>query len=597
MSTTKRKGTLEGDKVPLRDASGRRYWRAKVTLADGSKARVTPRDEEKRFSRTAMRDFADHAQEDEDETHAIHLGRIAGNAKREATVSGAAGETCDAWYERYHAYQIELGHSDVATKRSRWSKWMSPRIGTRPIASITRNDIEDIRDAIDASILGWKTEGKGGDRVSGKTGMNIWSCLTSSFKAATSSKRRDLRVLEGKVNPCVGVEPPGDKDSRKSRRKTFLYPREAAALVGCKAIPIEWRETYAIALYTYLRPGELRVLTFADVDLDAGHVKITKAWDYDAEEIKVPKTRNGVRQIPIELALRPLVARMQEGKAASALVAPMLDAFGEDHLAELFREHLLLAKVERTELHTTTATHVRGNFRSTRDSGITWLALSGLGVDKICRRAGHDDVNTSMGYVKLAEDLSGDLGVPFGPLPADLVGADDDDESPGEGTSPGPISPTPIATVDVSDEPLSVPAPVVHSAVHREPMLSKQLSGRRDLNPRRPPWQGGTLPLSYSRMTLRSPPPCEWFRLHSPAEAPGSTGVFYPDLIFASAALGGGACLGPPRASSTTASTASRRSSSPPPPSSASRAPSRRTRPPTASAPTSPPRRACRSPP
>ena len=25
------------------------------------------------------------------------------------------------------------------------------------------------------------------------------------------------------------------------------------------------------------------------------------------------------------------------------------------------------------------------------------------------------------------------------------------------------------------------------------------LSGRRDLNPRRPPWQGGTLPLSYSR--------------------------------------------------------------------------------------------------
>src|SRR6185436_16686751 len=24
-------------------------------------------------------------------------------------------------------------------------------------------------------------------------------------------------------------------------------------------------------------------------------------------------------------------------------------------------------------------------------------------------------------------------------------------------------------------------------------------SGRRDLNPRRPPWQGGTLPLSYSR--------------------------------------------------------------------------------------------------
>jgi hypothetical protein len=29
-------------------------------------------------------------------------------------------------------------------------------------------------------------------------------------------------------------------------------------------------------------------------------------------------------------------------------------------------------------------------------------------------------------------------------------------------------------------------------------------SGRRDLNPRRPPWQGGTLPLSYSRRISRT---------------------------------------------------------------------------------------------
>lgn len=32
--------------------------------------------------------------------------------------------------------------------------------------------------------------------------------------------------------------------------------------------------------------------------------------------------------------------------------------------------------------------------------------MSGLGVDKIMRRAGHDTVQTMMGYVKLAEDLN-----------------------------------------------------------------------------------------------------------------------------------------------------------------------------------------------
>ena len=260
--------------------------------------------------------------------------------------------------------------------------------------------------------------------------MNIWSALTSSFKAMTSSKRRDLRVLDGKPNPCHGVEPPGDRDSRKARRKTFLYPREAAALLACEAVPREWREIYALALYTYVRPGELRVLTWGDVNVDAMHVSVTKAWDYQAKDdeptIKAPKSRNGVRTVPIDVSLLPLLERMRKdaGNDASALVVPSLSAFGEDHLAEQFRAHLEAAKIKRTELHETTLTHVQSNFRSCRDTGITWLAMTGLDSAKIVRRAGHDDVNTTLGYVKLAEDLSGALGTPFGPLPPSLVGAD-----------------------------------------------------------------------------------------------------------------------------------------------------------------------------
>jgi hypothetical protein len=34
-----------------------------------------------------------------------------------------------------------------------------------------------------------------------------------------------------------------------------------------------------------------------------------------------------------------------------------------DHLATLFRDHLMLAAVKRAELHTTTSTHVQSNFR------------------------------------------------------------------------------------------------------------------------------------------------------------------------------------------------------------------------------------------
>ncbi len=47
--------------------------------------------------------------------------------------------------------------------------------------------------------------------------------------------------------------------------------------------------------------------------------------------------------------------------------------------------------------------------------------MTGLGVDRVMRRAGHDEIGTTMGYVKQAEDLTGDLGSPFGQLPASLL--------------------------------------------------------------------------------------------------------------------------------------------------------------------------------
>lgn len=106
-----------------------------------------------------------------------------------------------------------------------------------------------------------------------------------------------------------------------------------------------------------------------------------------------------------------------DGKDLTALVAPALDAAKKYHLAERFRQHLENAKVTRPTLHASMRTHVQANFRTCRDSGLTWLAMSGLGVDKIMRRAGHDNVQTTLGYVKLAEDLTGNLDESFGPLP------------------------------------------------------------------------------------------------------------------------------------------------------------------------------------
>jgi hypothetical protein len=85
--------------------------------------------------------------------------------------------------------------------------------------------------------------------------------------------------------------------------------------------------------------------------------------------------------------------------------------------APLFREHLRAAKLTRERLFENTATTLMVNFRSLRDSGITWLALAGVELPRMQRRAGHDNIQTTLGYVKMAEDLTGKIGAPFAPLP------------------------------------------------------------------------------------------------------------------------------------------------------------------------------------
>ena len=52
--------------------------------------------------------------------------------------------------------------------------------------------------------------------------------------------------------------------------------------------------------YTYLRPNELAELRAGDVDLTAGTIHITRAREWVTGVVKAPKTRCGIRRVPIE---------------------------------------------------------------------------------------------------------------------------------------------------------------------------------------------------------------------------------------------------------------------------------------------------------
>jgi hypothetical protein len=108
-----------------------------------------------------------------------------------------------------------------------------------------------------------------------------------------------------------------------------------------------------------------------------------------------------------------------------AAVLPLMGERSENLRSIWMRKHLALAKVTRSRLTEDSATTMQVNFRSWRDTGITSLALAGVDVAKMQRRADHDTISTTLGYVKMAEDLTGSIGAPFLPLPPSLVGARD----------------------------------------------------------------------------------------------------------------------------------------------------------------------------
>lgn len=113
--------------------------------------------------------------------------------------------------------------------------------------------------------------------------------------------RRAIRDELVRVDPMQHLELP----RVRGRRDQVTSPNAAARLID--ALPEGERAMWAAAFYAGLRRGELRALRWADVDFDAGVVRVARAWD-DVEGEQTTKTEAGQRVIPLVGRLRAELA-------------------------------------------------------------------------------------------------------------------------------------------------------------------------------------------------------------------------------------------------------------------------------------------------
>lgn len=112
----------------------------------------------------------------------------------------------------------------------------------------------------------------------------------------------------------------------------------------------------------------------------------------------------------------PMVFPAKVPSALKAALAVVWLKFSALPIAKVTRDDI---EAVRDALDESIARHRRTEGKEgRRDTGITWLALAGIDVAKIQRRAGHDKITTAIGYVKTAEDVSGAIGEPFPALPS-----------------------------------------------------------------------------------------------------------------------------------------------------------------------------------
>lgn len=371
---------------------------ARVTMKDGRRsARIELRDA---TTEAQARAIAQTLQLAEDRSHALYIESLTRKGQPRPDEPAREG-TSDAWWAIYIETKV-CGEGHRRIERGAWKKWISPVLGHLVMATLRPEDIERVRDKLDAAI-------DAGEITSG-TAENVWSTLTTAMTAATNSKDRvRLRVHLPPRFPVpvhTGILPPRGGDDRV---RPWLYPSEWLTLASCAEVPEEWRRVYALALYTGLRPNELRVLTWDDLELDAGLLRVARAWDVEAREEKAPKTRGGMRTIPIRPELRALLVRPPGVAGRARIVTGTMRK-----IAERLRAHLRLAGVRRARLFVSSATELPIDFRALRDTYATWRAIEGVEAYALRRELGHESLETTDRYIKAAGTVRGaTIGPPF----------------------------------------------------------------------------------------------------------------------------------------------------------------------------------------
>lgn len=244
-----------------------------------------------------------------------------------------------------------------------------PYIGNKAVADVLEQDIERCM-----ALAAKAAEKKLGKPWRQATRFQLYQVLRRLF---------DLAVKPGRLRS----DNPVSKDLRPSKDKpklySFLYPTELLALLAAPAdkVPLARRVHYALAVYTGLRKGSLRSLSWGSVDFTHG-------------TLTVLETKTGVPQVfelsaDIVAILKAWYELQGRPKEAERIIRVRDLACPTDREAATLRDDLKAAGVTREILFSDARNVEQLRFHDMRATFVTWARRQGKGRGWIGDRTGH----------------------------------------------------------------------------------------------------------------------------------------------------------------------------------------------------------------
>jgi integrase len=274
-----------------------------------------------------------------------------------------------------HLEAIGRKPSTLRSYRNQFDSQIVPRIGTRPIAGLTRDEVESLVAALKR------------DRLSAKTIRNILGLLNGICEFA-------IKHGWANTNPCRYVDRPRVEESQDIR---YLDPAELEAVLRVivdDAFGRVLRAIILVAAMSGLRMGELLALRWLDVDWQAQRIRVRRS--YVRGHLGTPKSRRGSRSVPLADRVGGELDRLYRQTAYQAdddLV------FGNPHTGNPLDGAALLRSFQRA-LKRAGVRQVR--FHDLRHTFGTRMAAAGVPMRTLQEWMGHRDLRTTLIYADYA---------------------------------------------------------------------------------------------------------------------------------------------------------------------------------------------------